>query len=99
MYNRKCKANRTRNEVMDSMQNNLKYIRKQKKLTQEQLAQLIGISRPYLSEIERGRTNPSVKITLKIANVLNVPVETIFYDNTVMHAEHTTPPHEGREAG
>ncbi|GAB6117098.1 hypothetical protein JCM16816_06950 [Thermoanaerobacter brockii subsp. lactiethylicus] len=60
------------------MKNALKNIRKEKKISQEQLARLTGISRPYLSEIENGKANPSAKIILKIARVLGTEVEKIF---------------------
>lgn len=60
------------------MKNNLSKIRQTKNMTQKELAKAIGISRPYLSDIERGKKKPGLDITLKLANTLNVPVEHIF---------------------
>lgn len=51
---------------------NLKKIRKAKKLTQEQLADLLGIGLPNISYIENGKTYPSVYTVEKICEVLNV---------------------------
>jgi transcriptional regulator with XRE-family HTH domain len=49
-------------------------IRKKKKLTQEQLALFCDIDRSYLSKIEKGRTNPSVKILNKICRVFKIKI-------------------------
>lgn len=51
---------------------NLKKIRKSKNLTQEQLAELLGIGLPNISYIENGKTYPSVYTVEKICTVLNV---------------------------
>lgn len=85
------------------MDNRLKEIRKQKKITQEKLAELTGLSRPYISDIERKKSKPSGETILKIAKALNMPAEQIFFINAVnrgLHISNTaTPQHEGREAG
>ena len=49
-------------------------IREKKKLTQEQLSLLCDIDRSYLSKIEKGRTNPSVKILNKICRVFKMQI-------------------------
>lgn len=49
-------------------------IREKKKLTQEQLSLLCDIDRSYLSKIEKGRTNPSVKIINKICRVFKMKI-------------------------
>jgi len=49
-------------------------IREKKKLTQEQLAFLCDIDRSYLSKIEKGRANPSVKILNKICRVFKMRI-------------------------
>ena len=51
---------------------NIKKIRKQNNLTQEQLSELVGINVKYLSGIERGKKNPTLDIILKITDALNV---------------------------
>lgn len=60
------------------MKNKLSKIRRSKNYTQSQLAKIVGISRPYLSNIERGRKKPGIDIAIKIAATLNKPVEEIF---------------------
>ncbi|WMM11535.1 helix-turn-helix transcriptional regulator [Staphylococcus simulans] len=50
----------------------IKEIRKQRNLTQKQLADQIKISRSYLSDIENGNKNPSIKTTQQLAEKLGV---------------------------
>jgi len=54
-------------------------LRKQKNLTQEELAHQLGISRVYMGYIEQGRESPSLKLLMKIARRLNVRVEELFH--------------------
>lgn len=51
---------------------NIKKIRKEKKLTQQELAKKIGISRSYLSDVENNRYNPSSKTIESFAEKLGV---------------------------
>lgn len=51
---------------------NIKKIRKEKKITQRQLAEEMGISRSYLSDLENNRYNPSSKTLEALAEKLNV---------------------------
>jgi len=60
------------------MKNNIASIRKQKGLTQIELAELVGVNRFHISNIERGKASPSVKLLIKIANVLNVSLDDLF---------------------
>jgi len=55
-----------------SIGSNIKKIRKEKKLTQQQLAKEIGISRSYLSDVENNRYNPSSKTLESFAEKLDV---------------------------
>ena len=54
------------------------YLRKQKGLSQEDLALEAGINKNYLSDLERGRRNPSLLIIEKIAIALEIDLETLF---------------------
>jgi putative transcriptional regulator len=47
-------------------------------LTQEDLAQLVGVTRKSINAIEAGRMVPSTVLALKLARALGVPVETLF---------------------
>jgi transcriptional regulator with XRE-family HTH domain len=56
------------------------YIRRQRelqRLSMRQLAGLVGISNPYLSQIERGLRDPSEKVLDAIARTLEVSAETL----------------------
>uniref|UniRef100_UPI004057A424 helix-turn-helix transcriptional regulator n=1 Tax=Roseivirga sp. TaxID=1964215 RepID=UPI004057A424 len=50
------------------MKNFLRDERKRKKITQEQLASLAGVSRQSINAIERGKYTPSTSLALKIFN-------------------------------
>lgn len=67
------------------MQNRLRDVRRQKNITQEQLAIAAGISRPYLSDIERGRKIPGGDVVLRLANACGVSVEDLFFIDLVNH--------------
>jgi putative transcriptional regulator len=47
-------------------------------LTQEQLAEKVGVTRQTIIAIERGNYTPSVLLALKLAETFSVPVETLF---------------------
>lgn len=51
---------------------NFARIRKGKNLTQEQVAALSGISQQYISDLERGRRNPTVVTLFELAQALGV---------------------------
>lgn len=51
---------------------NVRRLRKERGLTQEQLAMETGIDLTYLGGIERGRRNPSIKVLGNLAGVLEV---------------------------
>jgi len=48
--------------------------RKEMELTQEELADKVGISRAYMGYIEQGRNAPSLEVLEKIARVLRTPI-------------------------
>ena len=56
----------------------LKAIRRERKLTQEQFAELVGISVDFLSLIERGINAPSFEVLERMAGRLRVPVRELF---------------------
>lgn len=60
------------------MTNSLREIRKKRKITQEQLADLVGVSRQSINAIERGKYTPSTVLSLKISEVFNTSVNKIF---------------------
>ena len=62
-------------ELNRAVAENIKRIRKTKKLSMERLAQEAGVSRSMLGQIERGEANPSVALLGKLATALKVPAD------------------------
>ncbi|WP_194442682.1 helix-turn-helix transcriptional regulator [Pseudoalteromonas simplex] len=60
------------------MQNNIAKFRKEKGLSQQELADAIAVSRKTISTVETGRFIPSVIIALKIAAQFELSVEQLF---------------------
>lgn len=58
----------------------IKEIRKNKKFTQEELAWKVGVSPNFIGLIERGKKKPSIETLIKISEVLETPISTLFDD-------------------
>ncbi len=56
----------------------MKELREQKQLTQEQLAQKVGVRRETILFLEKGKYNPSLQLAHDIAKVLGVAIEDVF---------------------
>ena len=67
---------------------NLRSIRKERNLTQEELAEMIGKSTEHISYLERGERSPSFEVIMDLAQALNVPVSTLM-SLTVVNIETT----------
>jgi DNA-binding XRE family transcriptional regulator len=52
--------------------------RKRKNMTQDELACAVGISRAYLSNIERGAYPPSLRVAQSLSRVLGESTDTLF---------------------
>lgn len=63
-----------RKSAQQKLGSRLKELRKQAGLTQEELGFMIKLDRSYISGVERGVRNPSIKNVAKIAKALNVSV-------------------------
>ncbi|PEQ96487.1 transcriptional regulator [Bacillus cereus] len=61
--------------------NKIAELRKEKLISQEKLAEQVGLSRTYISEIENNKKQPNVKLAIKIAKALGKSVESIFWPN------------------
>ena len=59
---------------------NVYRLRKQRGLTQSELAAYIGCNQKYISQIETGAAKASVSICYKIANTFSVSVDSLFTD-------------------
>ena len=61
------------------LHNRLKEIRAEKKLSQAQLAEMVGVSRNTISSIETGQFNPTAKLALVLCIALEKKFEDLFY--------------------
>ena len=61
------------------LKNNLKESRKEKNLSQQQLADMVGVSRNTISSIEIGQFTPSAKLALIICIALEKKFEEMVY--------------------
>ena len=60
------------------MKNNLEKIRKEKAISQEELARALEVSRQTIGSLENGRYNPSIILAFKISKYFNMSIEEIF---------------------
>lgn len=56
----------------------MQILRKNKKITQEELARIVGVTRQTIISIESGKYIASLSLALKLAQVFDKPVEEIF---------------------
>ena len=57
---------------------NLRAFRRQKGLTQEQLAEIVGVRRETIMRLEKAQYNPSLKLAVDISRAVEAPIEEIF---------------------
>jgi putative transcriptional regulator len=60
------------------VENKIQEQRKLQKMTQEELADLCGVSRQTIISLESGKYNPSILLAHKIAQVFHCSIENIF---------------------
>ena len=60
------------------MKTRIKEYRAKYGMTQEQLADLVGVRRETIIFLEQGKYNPSLKLAYNISKVLKAPIETLF---------------------
>jgi len=60
------------------LKNNIESIRKFKKISQQELADALEVTRQTISSLENGRYNPSILLAFKIAKFFNMSIEEIF---------------------
>lgn len=60
------------------MKNRLEEIRKQREISQQELAAALEVSRQTISSLENGRYNPSIILAFKIARYFDMSIEEIF---------------------
>jgi len=60
------------------VKNKLREFREASRLTQEELAKILGVTRQTIIAIEKGKYDPSLRLAFKIARVFGVKIEDIF---------------------
>ena len=61
------------------IKNNVAMVRKEKGLSQQELAKLVGVSRNTISSIETGQYEPTAKLALLLCVALDRKFEELFY--------------------
>ncbi len=67
--------------MAEYVDNKVQKMRTDRKVTQEELAEKVSVSRQTIIAIERGRYTPSVLLAIKIAKFFRVSVEEVFSIN------------------
>jgi putative transcriptional regulator len=60
------------------LENSVQLVRKEKGVTQVQLAEAVGVTRQTIISIEKGNYVPSVLLAMKIAKHFNLKIESLF---------------------
>lgn len=60
------------------MKNKIRVLRAMREITQEELANALGVTRQTIIAIEKGKYDPSLPLAFRIARFFNLPVEKIF---------------------
>ncbi len=61
------------------LKNRLKEVRAEKKISQAELAKMVGVSRNTISSIETGQFQPTAKLALVLAIALDLQFEELFF--------------------
>ncbi len=61
------------------MNNRVRELRKQKGLTQDELAKALHVSRQTVNAIENNKYNPTLELAIRLARYIGLPVEQIFF--------------------
>ncbi|MBP3841471.1 MAG: helix-turn-helix transcriptional regulator [Bacilli bacterium] len=61
------------------LKNNLKEVRKEKNISQQELADMVGVSRNTISSLETGQYEPTAKLAYILCIALDMKFEELFY--------------------
>ena len=67
-----------KNQLELKIKNNIPILRSQHKITQEELAKAIGVTRATISSVEKGNYNPSLELAFKLARFFNENIDNVF---------------------
>jgi transcriptional regulator with XRE-family HTH domain len=85
-------ADRTGRGQLEALGELIRAQRQQAELTLRELAARTNVSNPYLSQIERGLHEPSVRVLKAIAAALNMSAESLLQQAGMLEGEVTPPP-------
>ena len=83
----KDKSEKAGKSVVDSLGDYLKEQRLAARLSLRQLAEQVGVSNPYLSQIERGLRKPSAEVLQQLARALRVSAEQLYVRAGIVHPD------------
>lgn len=81
-----------------TLASNVYRLRKDRGLTQEQLAEAVGVRQPRIAEVERGDANPRLDTLAKLAHALGVPVFALLDPDYLDRADEPAPSVEYRRS-
>ncbi|MFG2180803.1 helix-turn-helix domain-containing protein [Streptomyces abikoensis] len=90
---------------MSTVINRVRQLRKERLMTLEVLAERAGVTKSYLSKVERGQSTPSIAVAAALARALDVHLDSLFTeaeqlaDVTVTRAGERSPLAPGQEPG
>lgn len=61
------------------MKNRLKELRQEKKLTQEELARAVNVTRQTIIAVENNKYDPTLRLAMRVAKYFGIAVEEIFH--------------------
>lgn len=64
--------------ILDTVSDNIRLARLQKRISQEKLAETVDISTKYLNMIENRKANPTIVIVIKLCNALDIELNSIW---------------------
>ncbi|WP_051620305.1 helix-turn-helix domain-containing protein [Paenibacillus sp. UNC451MF] len=76
-------------EMVRRIGQQFRYMRKEQKLSLDDLADRTGVSKLTLGKIERGETNPSLAVIWRIADGLSIPMSSLFETEKVIQLSRT----------
>ena len=74
-------------EVLRNLGKTVRQLRRQRKMTQEDLAEIAGVNVKHLGEVERGKGNPTLQFLLKVSSALQVGLLSLFFDGPTPEPE------------
>jgi len=64
--------------IQATMRNRLEALRTQRSWTQQELADMVDVSRQTIISLERGRYNPSITLAFRLARLFGIRIEDVF---------------------